>query len=90
MVTLNIKVPRPMKQFIESQAEQGGYDSVGEYIQSLIIAAEQRQRKQVDELLGWSGLTREQKRKARLRIEALLQEGLDSGPATPTSRPWWY
>lgn len=89
MVTLNIKLPRPMKEFIESEAEKSGYESVGEYIQSLVIAAEQRQKRQVEDLLGWSGLSERQKRKARLRIEALLQDSLDSGSATPmTKRDW--
>ncbi len=36
METMNIALPETMKQFVQEQAERGGYSSVSEYIRNLI------------------------------------------------------
>ncbi|MHC5599296.1 MAG: ribbon-helix-helix domain-containing protein [Nostoc sp.] len=37
MSNINISLPESMKAFIEEQVAQGGYGSVSEYLQELII-----------------------------------------------------
>ena len=36
METMNIALPQAMKEFVQDQAEQGGYSSVSEYVRDLI------------------------------------------------------
>lgn len=43
MVTMNIALPEPMKQFVYERVSEGGYSSVSEYIRGL-IREDQRRR----------------------------------------------
>lgn len=38
MSTMNISLPEPLKQYVETQAEQGQYSTVSEYLRELIRA----------------------------------------------------
>ena len=42
MSTVNISLPEPMRNFIESQVAEGLYGSVSDYIRALIRADQQR------------------------------------------------
>ena len=42
MASLNISLPEPLRDFVEKQAEEGGYMSSSEYIRELIRAAKRR------------------------------------------------
>lgn len=68
MQTVSISLPDPLKEFVDGQVAEGRYSSVSEYIRELIHADEKRaDEKRADE-----------KRKAEDRLEALLQQGLES------------
>lgn len=64
MDTLSITLSESMKEFAEQRANEGGYASVSEYVNDLILA--------------------DRRRLAEERLDALLLEGLDSGPPMPT------
>ena len=64
MVTMNISLPEPMKNFVEAQARSGSYANVSDYVRDLI-------RKDQD------------RKQAIAEIQALLDEGLASGPPEP-------
>lgn len=40
MTTLNINLPDSLKEFVEQQAESGGYPSASDYVESLIREAQ--------------------------------------------------
>lgn len=40
--TMNISLPEPLKNFVDSQVKQGGYSGVSDYIRDLIRDDEQR------------------------------------------------
>ena len=40
METMNIALPKPMKEFVQSQVAERGYSSTSEYIRELIRAAQ--------------------------------------------------
>lgn len=42
MTTLNISLPDPLKQYVEKQAEDGGYSSSSEYVRGLIRCDKQK------------------------------------------------
>jgi antitoxin ParD1/3/4 len=42
MSTVNISLPEPMKDFVESQVTEGMYGSVSDYIRTLIREAQKR------------------------------------------------
>ena len=69
MTDIHISLPESMREFVEEQAAQGGYETANEYLLALIRDA--------------------QKRKAQERLEALLLEGLESGPATAMTDDDW-
>jgi antitoxin ParD1/3/4 len=45
MTNINISVPESLKSFIDQQIAEGGYSSVSEYLQQLIIQEAQRKSK---------------------------------------------
>jgi antitoxin ParD1/3/4 len=45
MTNINISVPESLKSFIDHQIAEGGYNSVSEYLQQLIIQEAQRKSK---------------------------------------------
>jgi antitoxin ParD1/3/4 len=46
MATMNISLPDPMKEFIETQTSKEGFGSVSEYLRSIIREVQKRQAKQ--------------------------------------------
>ncbi|MBI3461736.1 MAG: type II toxin-antitoxin system ParD family antitoxin [Planctomycetes bacterium] len=69
MRTLSISISEQMRKFVEAQAEEGGFDTAGDYIRALLRQAQQQ--------------------KAKVRVEALLLEGLNSGkPSEMTAQDW--
>jgi antitoxin ParD1/3/4 len=42
MQTMNISLPEPLKEFVDSQVAEGRYSSVSEYMRELIRADEKR------------------------------------------------
>lgn len=46
MATMNISLPDPMKEFIETQAASEGFGSVSEYLRSIFREIQRRQAKQ--------------------------------------------
>jgi antitoxin ParD1/3/4 len=52
MTSLNISLPKPMKEFVESQVQRGGYSTPSEYVRALLRAERKRQAEsELDELL---------------------------------------
>lgn len=50
MSTINISMPDPMRQYVESQAERGNY-SASEYVRQLIREDQKRQQQEAQTLL---------------------------------------
>ncbi|WP_337174981.1 type II toxin-antitoxin system ParD family antitoxin [Paludisphaera sp.] len=46
MATVNVSLPDPMKEFVESQARKEGFVTVSEYLHSLIREAQKREARQ--------------------------------------------
>ena len=42
MITMNVSLPEPMRDYIEQQVKTGGYGSVSEYIRDLIRQDQKR------------------------------------------------
>ena len=52
MTSLNISLPKQMKEFVESQVQQGGYSTPSEYVRALLRAERKRRAEaELDELL---------------------------------------
>lgn len=52
METMNIALPRSLKQYVQSRVDEGGYGSVSEYVRELIRADQRRKAEErVDTLL---------------------------------------
>jgi antitoxin ParD1/3/4 len=45
MDTMNLDLPEPMREFVQQQVVQGGFNDAGEYMRELILA--DRRRKEV-------------------------------------------
>ncbi|MFO0812773.1 MAG: type II toxin-antitoxin system ParD family antitoxin [Gemmatales bacterium] len=69
MDTINISMPKIMKDYVQERVKTGGYGNTSEYVRDLIRA--------------------EQKQRAREEFEALVIEGIQSGPATPLTSDDW-
>jgi antitoxin ParD1/3/4 len=69
MTSLNISLPKVMKDYVESRVQEGGFSTPSEYMRALV--------------------REDQKRKAEEKLEALLLEGIQSGPATPMTPQDW-
>ena len=71
---MNVDVPEKWKPFIRSKMQSGHYRSEDEVLDEALRLLEQRDSERTEE---------------KMRLEALLIEGLDSGPSTPmTSHDW--
>jgi antitoxin ParD1/3/4 len=71
---MNLNVPEKWKPFIRSKMKSGRYLSEDEVLDEALRLLKQRDSEQSSE---------------KMRVEALLIEGLDSGPSTPmTSHDW--
>lgn len=52
MTTLNISLPESLREFVDAQVAEGGYDSSSAFIEALIREAQKRQaRERIDALL---------------------------------------
>lgn len=71
---MTVAIPESHEQFVRSLVQTGRYASEAEVIDEALRLLEQKDRKSATE---------------RQRIEALLIEGLDSGPATPLTPSDW-
>lgn len=69
MMTLQISLPESLRDFVERQVAEGGYQTASEYVQDLVRGA--------------------QKQQARAKVEALLEEGFNSGEPTEMTREDW-
>jgi len=97
MSTLNISLPESMRAFIDEQVSTGGYSTASEYIRELVRAEQKRTTNEwLDRfLMGRFEKTEyteaqwdKMRRAAQERIEELLVEGIESGPAIPLSEDW--
>lgn len=48
MTSLNISLPKPMREFVERQVQRGGYSTPSEYVRALL--REERRRQSEDEI----------------------------------------
>ncbi len=71
---MNLTVPKKWEPFIRSKIKSGHYRSEDEVLEEALRLLKQRDSERVQE---------------KMRIEALLIEGLDSGPSTPMSSIDW-
>lgn len=69
MDTLNVSVPKAMKEYVKERVKTGGYGNTSEYVRDLIRG--------------------EQKEQAKKELEALIMEGINSGPSTPMTKEDW-
>jgi antitoxin ParD1/3/4 len=69
MTSLNISLPKAMKEYVEARVEEGGFSTPSEYMRALV--------------------REDQKRYAQEKLEALLVEGLESGPPVEVTPEWW-
>lgn len=69
MDTLNISLPRVLKEYVQQRVRHGGYGNTSEYVRELIRT--------------------EQKQRAHDELEAMLLEGIQSGPATEMTKADW-
>ncbi len=71
---MNLNVPEKWEPFIRSKMQSGHYRSEAEVLDEALRLLKQRDSEHTEE---------------EMRIEALLIDGLDSGPSTPmTSHDW--
>lgn len=56
MATMNISLPDPMKEFVETQAQKEGFGTVSEYLRSMIREVQKRGAKQALEAKLREGL----------------------------------
>ena len=56
MATMNISLPDPMKEFVESQAQKEGFGTVSEYMRSIIREVQRKHDKQALEAKLREGL----------------------------------
>jgi antitoxin ParD1/3/4 len=56
MATMNISLPDTLKEFVEQQVAEGGYETMSEYVQELICAAQKRKAEETLEALMLEGL----------------------------------
>ena len=71
---MNLSVPEKWRPFIRAKMKSGHYRSENELLDEALRLLKQRGSGQADE---------------KVRIEALLIEGLDSGPSTPMTSDDW-
>jgi antitoxin ParD1/3/4 len=86
MATMNISLPDPMKEFIETQTSKEGFGSVSEYLRSIIREVQKRQAKQELEaklLEGLQGPSVVMTREDWDSIEREALEGLDGEAIRP-------
>jgi antitoxin ParD1/3/4 len=76
MESMNISLPEPLKQFVDTQIAKGRYSSVSEYVRELIRADEKRKAEEHLEALLLEGLQGEEALFNRDDWQAIRQEAL--------------
>lgn len=56
MASLKISLPKAVKEFVDSQAREGGYDTPGDYVRDLLVRERERKAEEQLERLLLSGL----------------------------------
>jgi antitoxin ParD1/3/4 len=59
MSTLNISLPEPLREFVDSQVAEGGYRTASDYIRELVQEAQKRKAREKVEALLLEGLQSE-------------------------------
>jgi antitoxin ParD1/3/4 len=94
----NVSLPDPLYAAAEDLADRGGFKTVDEYLADLIRRDLERRQQQAPDfhlrraMAGGGGpasVTPEALEARKREIEALLIEGLESGPATPQTAEDW-
>jgi antitoxin ParD1/3/4 len=86
MQTMNISLPDPLKDFVESQITSGRYSSVSEYVRELIRDDEKRKAEQRLEVLLLEGLASPETELTRQDFEDIRKEALSRLKARKTQR----
>ncbi len=76
MLTMNISLPDPLKEFVDAQIASGRYSSVSEYIRALIREDEKRNAEERLEALLLEGLASEETELTRQDFEHIRKEAL--------------
>ena len=65
MTTLNISLPKAMREFIDEQIAEGGYGTASEYIRELVRVAQKQKARETVEALLLEGLQSESREMTR-------------------------
>jgi antitoxin ParD1/3/4 len=65
MTTLNISLPKAMREFIDEQIAEGGYGTASEYIRELVRVAQKQKAREAIEPLLLEGLQSESREMTR-------------------------
>lgn len=76
MTTMNISLPDEMREWVENEVKGGEFSSASEYFRQLVREAKAQKE-------------RAERERKKAELEALLIEGLESGPAVPITPQWW-
>lgn len=76
METMNISLPEPLKEFVDTQIASGRYSSVSEYIRALIRDDEKRKAEERLEALLLEGLASEETELTHSDFEDIRKEAL--------------
>jgi len=69
MTSLNVSLPKPLKDYIDKRVSAGGYSTPSDYICDLV--------------------REDRRRHYQAKLEALLLEGLESGPGIEVNEKFW-
>ena len=73
---MNISLPDEMRAWVEGEVRGGGFSSASEYFRQLVREAKVQKE-------------RAERERKKAELEALLVEGIESGPAMPITPQWW-
>lgn len=76
MQTMNISLPEPLKEFVDTQIASGRYSSVSEYIRALIRNDEKRKAEERLEALLLQGLQSKESKLTHSDFEDIRKEAL--------------
>lgn len=73
---MNISLPDEMRAWVEGEVRGGGFSSASEYFRQLVREAKGQKE-------------RAERERKKAELEALLVEGIESGPSLPVTPQWW-
>lgn len=76
METMNISLPEPLKEFVDTQIASGRYSSVSEYVRALIRDDEKHKAEERLEALLLEGLESEEAKLSHSDFEDIRKEAL--------------